>query len=90
MWLGACLMVHHPNENRLVVLCYRMLDSPARLSGIEFSQSLPGIRGSQYKVKGVSKCDVRRAGTKEGQKQSCYRFRSVLFTQKELKWWFHL
>ncbi|EED88820.1 DNA polymerase, partial [Thalassiosira pseudonana CCMP1335] len=25
----------------------------ARLSGVEFSQSLPGIRGSQYKVEGV-------------------------------------
>jgi hypothetical protein len=25
----------------------------ARLSGVEFSQSFPGIRGSQYKVEGV-------------------------------------
>lgn len=42
--------------------CLQMLDAldivgrageAARLSGVEFSQSFPGIRGSQYKVEGV-------------------------------------
>lgn len=44
------------------VACLLMLDAldivgrageAARLSGVEFSQSFPGIRGSQYKVEGV-------------------------------------
>ncbi len=45
----------------------------ARLSGVEFSQSFPGIRGSQYKVEGVLlralqslRSDER--GSKEGKK----------------------
>lgn len=47
----------------------------ARLSGVEFSQSFPGIRGSQYKVEGVLlralqslRSDER--GSKEGYKKS--------------------
>jgi len=47
------------NQTRATLLLFDSLDvigragEAARLSGVEFSQSLPGIRGSQYKVEGV-------------------------------------
>lgn len=45
----------------------------ARLSGVEFSQSFPGIRGSQYKVEGVllralKSLDSNERGSKKGKK----------------------
>lgn len=52
--------IHHRLTQ--AVACLLMLDAldivgrageAARLSGVEFSQSFPGIRGSQYKVEGV-------------------------------------
>lgn len=45
----------------------------ARLSGVEFSQSFPGIRGSQYKVEGVllralQSLNAEERGSKKGRK----------------------
>ncbi len=53
-------MLHHRlNQAVATLLLFDALDivgragEAARLSGVEFSQSFPGIRGSQYKVEGV-------------------------------------
>lgn len=47
----------------------------ARLSGVEFSQSFPGIRGSQYKVEGVllrslQSLNSEERGSKYGQRRA--------------------
>ena len=53
------VLSHRLNQAKATVLLFDSLDvigragEAARLSGVEFSQSLPGIRGSQYKVEGV-------------------------------------
>lgn len=50
---------HRLNQAMATLLLFDALDiigragEAARLSGVEFSQSFPGIRGSQYKVEGV-------------------------------------
>lgn len=50
---------HRLNQATTTLLLFDALDivgragEAARLSGVEFSQSFPGIRGSQYKVEGV-------------------------------------
>lgn len=50
---------HRLNQSLATLLLFDALDivgragEAARLSGVEFSQSFPGIRGSQYKVEGV-------------------------------------
>jgi DNA polymerase zeta len=50
---------HRLNQATASLLLFDALDiigragEAARLSGVEFSQSFPGIRGSQYKVEGV-------------------------------------
>ena len=73
-------VVHHRlNQAMATMLLFDALDivgragEAARLSGVEFSQSFPGIRGSQYKVEGVLlralqslRSDER--GSKEGKK----------------------
>ena len=73
-------VVHHRlNQAMATLLLFDALDivgragEAARLSGVEFSQSFPGIRGSQYKVEGVLlralqslRSDER--GSKEGKK----------------------
>ena len=72
---------HRLNEATATLLLFDALDiigragEAARLSGVEFSQSFPGIRGSQYKVEGVLlralqslRSDER--GSKEGKKNN--------------------
>jgi len=73
------VMNHRLNQAMATMLLFDALDivgragEAARLSGVEFSQSFPGIRGSQYKVEGVLlralqslRSDER--GSKEGRK----------------------
>jgi len=59
----------------------------ARLSGIEFSQSLPGIRGSQYKVEGVllralQSVSSDERGFKKGQNKSTFSGQSSSFSER--------
>ena len=75
------VLFHRLNQAVATLLLFDALDiigragEAARLSGVEFSQSFPGIRGSQYKVEGVLlralqslRSDER--GSKKGQKLS--------------------
>lgn len=75
------VLFHRLNQAVATLLLFDALDiigragEAARLSGVEFSQSFPGIRGSQYKVEGVLlralqslRSDER--GSKKGQRLS--------------------
>ena len=74
-------VVHHRLTQS--VACLQLFDAldiigrsgeAARLSGVEFSQSFPGIRGSQYKVEGVllralQSLNSDERGSKKGRKK---------------------
>jgi DNA polymerase elongation subunit (family B) len=74
-------VMHHGISQAFV--CLRLFDAldivgrsgeAARLSGVEFSQSFPGIRGSQYKVEGVllrslQSLNSEERGSKEGRRR---------------------
>lgn len=57
----------------------------ARLSGVEFSQSFPGIRGSQYKVEGVLLRSLQSLNSEErGSKYGRRRASQISFTRDGL------
>ena len=74
-------VIHHRLTQ--AVACLKLFDAldiigrsgeAARLSGVEFSQSFPGIRGSQYKVEGVllralQSLNSDERGSKKGRKR---------------------
>lgn len=71
---------HRLTEAAASVLLFDALDvigragEAARLSGVEFSQSFPGIRGSQYKVEGVllralKSLNSQERGSKRGRRR---------------------
>lgn len=74
-------VMHHGMSQAFV--CLQLFDAldivgrsgeAARLSGVEFSQSFPGIRGSQYKVEGVllrslKSLNSEERGSKDGRRR---------------------
>ena len=64
----ACLLILDALD-----VCGRAAEAAA-LSGVEFSQSFPGIRGSQYKVEGVLLRALQSINAKErGAKRGCQK-----------------
>ena len=79
---------HRLNQATASLLLFDALDiigragEAARLSGVEFSQSFPGIRGSQYKVEGVLLRALQSLRSDERGSKKGRRAESEFFTQQ--------
>ncbi len=79
---------HRLNQATTSLLLFDALDiigragEAARLSGVEFSQSFPGIRGSQYKVEGVLLRALQSLRSDERGSKKGKKFKSDFYTQQ--------
>ena len=79
---------HRLAQGTVTLLLFDALDiigragEAARLSGVEFSQSFPGIRGSQYKVEGVLLRALQSLRSDERGAKKGRRIRSGISSQK--------
>ena len=79
---------HRLNQATASLLLFDALDiigragEAARLSGVEFSQSFPGIRGSQYKVEGVLLRALQSLRSDERGSKKGKKFESDFYTQQ--------
>jgi DNA polymerase zeta len=79
---------HRLNQATASLLLFDTLDiigragEAARLSGVEFSQSFPGIRGSQYKVEGVLLRALQSLNSDERGSKKGKKAKSDFYTQQ--------
>lgn len=79
---------HRLNQATASLLLFDTLDiigragEAARLSGVEFSQSFPGIRGSQYKVEGVLLRALQSLHSDERGSKKGKKIKSDFYTQQ--------